>query len=130
MVAVLLTVSSGAAPAPSEQTDNPLNRFRSFLLTRSWWSKDAETELIKAQRSSILAALNAAEKQPRGPIGSLFDDTWQTRPAVLEEQRQELQRLLRKYGEDWEPWRKEIEKHQGGLDGIESREPDTSRNRQ
>jgi hypothetical protein len=44
----------------------------------------------------------------RVPLNILTDSH-----ATQKEQREELAVLLRKYGKDWEPWRKELEKFKG-----------------
>lgn len=62
--------------------------------------------------------MGRAEKQKGPPLAALFEDTWKEPPKVLEEQRKELGRLLRKYGEDWEPWRKALERVEGGVGGL------------
>lgn len=39
---------------------------------------------------------------------------------VQKEQREELRQLIRKYGQDWEPWKNELKKFKGeGKDFLE-----------
>ncbi|PWN23197.1 hypothetical protein BCV69DRAFT_310673 [Microstroma glucosiphilum] len=95
--------------------DNPLHRFRAHLLSRSWWDSSSESSLIASHRKSVLQALSVAEKAPQpDPFETLFEDTWKEKPRVLEEQKRELRRLVEKYGEGWEPWRKALEKVKKG----------------
>lgn len=97
------------------QLDNPLHRFRAHLLSRSWWDSSSESSLIASHRKSVLQALSVAEKAPQpDPFETLFEDTWKEKPRVLEEQKRELRRLVEKYGEGWEPWRKALEKVKKG----------------
>lgn len=101
------------------QMDNPLHRFRAYLESnRKLWSQKQEDELVKQQRGEILKALQDAEQQPLPPLGTLFEDTYATAPPVLREQRNELKRLVDKYGKDYEPWKRALGRVKGGGEGL------------
>lgn len=83
-----------------------------------------------------MKAFSRAEKLPKPKLGEMFNDVWGVAPGeevpavivrhlVLQrrffyyiislwllqmEQRAELGRLLKKYGEVWPPWKKELKK--------------------
>ncbi|KIY45199.1 branched-chain alpha-keto acid dehydrogenase E1-alpha subunit [Fistulina hepatica ATCC 64428] len=94
-----------------KRIDNPLARMRRFLESRGWWDAAAEAALKARLKSDVLTAFKRAEMVPRHPIGELFTDVYGgEEPWNLREQRAELTRLLKKYGQMWEPWRKELDK--------------------
>lgn len=98
--------------------------------TRGWWDAQAEEELKTRHRADVLKAFKRAETQSRWELGELFTDIYAgeepwnivsdlslwlqfklTWDVIQKEQRKELGRLLKKYGEDWEPWRRELQKY-------------------
>ncbi|OCF73305.1 2-oxoisovalerate dehydrogenase E1 component, alpha subunit [Kwoniella mangroviensis CBS 8886] len=92
--------------------DNPIHRFRAFLASKSWWDETSEKNLLASHKSAVMKAFSRAEKLPKPKLGEMFHDIWGVGkgdevPAVIMEQRAELGRLLKKYGDVWEPWRKE-----------------------
>jgi len=97
-----------------KRLDNPLARLRLFLESRGWWDAEEEEALKAKQKQEVLEAFKRAEQLKRFPLSELFSDVYGgEEPWNLKEQREELAVLLRKYGKDWEPWRKELEKFKG-----------------
>lgn len=95
-----------------KRKDNPLHRFRHFIQQRGWWD-DAQDEAVRLDyRKRIIRALEVAEKKKRPSLSSIFDDTYDTVPQNLQEQREDLARLLDKYGKGYEPWAKELAKYE------------------
>ncbi|KAJ3867491.1 branched-chain alpha-keto acid dehydrogenase E1-alpha subunit [Lentinula novae-zelandiae] len=95
-----------------KRIDNPLARFRLFMESRGWWDAQAEEELKTRHRADVLKAFKRAETQSRWELGELFTDIYAgEEPWNIKEQRKELGRLLKKYGEDWEPWRRELQRY-------------------
>ncbi|KAF8518257.1 thiamine diphosphate-binding protein [Hysterangium stoloniferum] len=97
-----------------KRIDNPLTRLRLFLESRKWWDA-AEEEALKAkQKRVVMDALKKAEATSRWELKELFTDVYGgEEPWNIAEQKSELGALLRKYGEDWEPWKKELGKFRG-----------------
>ncbi|RXK35327.1 2-oxoisovalerate dehydrogenase E1 component, alpha subunit [Tremella mesenterica] len=96
--------------------DNPLQRFRAFLVNKEWWSEREENDLLKKNKADVLKAFARAEKLPKPKLGEMFNDVWAVAkgeevPHVIIEQRAELGRLLKKYGDVWEPWRRERKRY-------------------
>lgn len=96
---------------------------RAFLLARNWWSEPLESALKKEQKAAVMRAFTRAEKLPKPKLGEMFNDVWgvaegEQLPGVIAEQRAELGRLLKKYGEGWEPWRKERARFVGQADDV------------
>ncbi|KAM5538595.1 hypothetical protein V8D89_007624 [Ganoderma adspersum] len=97
-----------------KRLDNPILRFRLFLEARGWWSKEEETALVRGFKEQVGAAYKRAEKLPKPPVEEMFNEVYGGEmPWNLKEQREELGRLIRKYGRTWEPWRAELKKHKG-----------------
>ncbi|OWT39448.1 2-oxoisovalerate dehydrogenase E1 component, alpha subunit [Cryptococcus neoformans] len=95
--------------------DNPIHRLRSYLVSKKWWSEEEEKALLKKNKADVMKAFSRAEKLPKPKLGEMFNDVWGVAPgdevpAVIMEQRAELGRLLKKYGEVWPPWKKELKK--------------------
>ncbi|KAK4687063.1 2-oxoisovalerate dehydrogenase E1 component alpha subunit, partial [Tremellales sp. Uapishka_1] len=92
--------------------DNPIHRFRQFLVSKQWWSPTEDAEYLKSAKAQVLQAFSRAEKLPKPKLGEMFNDVWAVKegeevPGIIIEQKTELGRLLKKYGEVWEPWRRE-----------------------
>lgn len=100
------------------QMDNPLHRFRAYLEAKGLWDQAKEDALVKSHRADILAALQSAEQQLLPPLSNLFEDTYAKPTLVLQEQREELKRLVEKYGQDYEPWKRALRKIKGGGQGL------------
>ncbi|KAF9077490.1 branched-chain alpha-keto acid dehydrogenase E1-alpha subunit [Rhodocollybia butyracea] len=94
-----------------KRIDNPLVRFRLYMESRGWWNAEAEEELKSRLKADVLKAFKHAETQSRCELSELFTDIYGgEEPWNIKEQREDLARLLKKYGEDWEPWRVELQK--------------------
>ncbi|KAE8244797.1 hypothetical protein A4X13_0g6253 [Tilletia indica] len=94
-----------------KRLDNPLHRMRNFCQDRGWWSDEEEESTKKAHRTTLLQAIQRAESSMRPSISSMFEDVYAGEmPASLQDQRAELARLIKMYGQH-EPWAKELAKH-------------------
>ncbi|GJJ09876.1 hypothetical protein Clacol_004100 [Clathrus columnatus] len=98
-----------------KRIDNPLSRLRLFLESKKWWDANDEENMKTRQKKDVLQAFKLAEATKRWELKELFTDVYGgEEPWHIKEQREELGELLRKYGESWEPWKKELEKFRGG----------------
>lgn len=94
-----------------KKIDNPHVRLRVYLQERGWWSAEEDEELKARLKQDVLAAFKRAEKIKRHPLPELFGDVYAgEEPWNIKEQKEELKRLLKKYGKDWEPWKNELAK--------------------
>jgi len=59
--------------------DNPISRFRAFLVGKGWWSEDEEVELISKNKSEVLRSFSRAEKLPKPKLSEMFNDVWATK---------------------------------------------------
>ena len=119
-----------------KRLDNPIVRFRLFLEARGWWTAEEEAALTKRLKADVVAAYKRAETLPKPEVREMFtevyggEEPWHlvsgisveesARVSMLtcarmmqREQREGLQRLVKKYGTTWEPWKAELKKHKG-----------------
>jgi len=97
-----------------KRIDNPLARLRLFMESQKWWDAQEEEALKAKQKREVLEAFRRAESTPRWELIELFNDVYAgEEPWNITEQKEELGALLRKYSNDWEPWRTELEKFRG-----------------
>ncbi|KAF8645190.1 hypothetical protein AX16_008017 [Volvariella volvacea WC 439] len=104
-----------------KRIDNPLTRFRLFLESQGWWDATAEEELKARLKSQVMAGFKRAESLKRWELSELFTDVYGgEQPWNIREQREELARLVKKYGNSWEPWKNELAKFKNeGKDLLE-----------
>ena len=59
-----------------KRLDNPIVRFRLFLESRGWWSKEEETALVQRLKEEVNAAYKKAEKLPKPPVEEMFMEVY------------------------------------------------------
>lgn len=57
-------------------SDNPISRFRAYLVSKSWWSEGEETALLAKHKADVLRSFSRAEKLPKPKLGEMFNDVW------------------------------------------------------
>ncbi|KZW03819.1 branched-chain alpha-keto acid dehydrogenase E1-alpha subunit [Exidia glandulosa HHB12029] len=94
-----------------KKIDNPHIRLRLYLQSKGWWTAEEEEELKSRLKKEVLTAFKRAEKLKRFPLETMFGDIYAgEEPWNIKEQKEELARLLKKYGNTWEPWKNELQK--------------------
>lgn len=114
-----------------KKVDNPIVRFRLFMESRGWWSKEEDDTTKERLKQEVMTSFKRVEKLKRHELKQLFEDVyggeepWNIVSSYYHlsyclalmtcqsEQREELSRLLRKYGTDWKPWKQELDKFRG-----------------
>ncbi len=116
-----------------KRIDNPIARFRAFLEHRGWWNAEDEEQCKDRIKKDVMKAFKHSESLPRHELHEMFSDVYGGKepwnlvssircgsycssftPRMLQkEQREELQALLKKYGDSWEPWKNELKKYKG-----------------
>lgn len=76
---------------------DPVGRFRTYLEDKKWWTKEQDAALREKERAAVLQAMETAEKKPKPPLEKMFDDVYETKPAHLLRQEQELLEHIAKY---------------------------------
>ncbi|KAI5830744.1 hypothetical protein K523DRAFT_271459 [Schizophyllum commune Tattone D] len=105
-----------------KKIDNPISRMRRFMEERGWWSAKEEEEMKARLKADVMKAFKRAEGLSRPSLTELFNDVYAGQePWTIKEQRSELSGLLKKYGQAWDPWKKELGKFKnGGQDLIDA----------
>lgn len=80
---------------------DPIQRFKHWLLNKSWWNEDEEALLLEAYRTEILSVLKKVEKLPLQPLRSLITDVYEQPSTQLQAQYAELEEHLRQYPEHY-----------------------------
>ncbi|KAI9573554.1 branched-chain alpha-keto acid dehydrogenase E1-alpha subunit [Boletus coccyginus] len=94
-----------------KKIDNPITRFRLFMESRGWWNDKEEEELKAKLKNDVVTTLKQAESLKQSDLRDLFTDVYGgEEPWNLREQREELARLVKKYGQVWEPWQTELKR--------------------
>lgn len=112
-----------------KKLDSPLHRLRKYLesLPTPLWSTEHETQFKDTSKRAILKEFSKAEKDKKPPLGYMFGDVFAPRTGDGEaselerpqrEQKEELKRLIEKWGET-DGWKKELEKFDGGRAAVD-----------
>lgn len=109
---------SSAYRSPDEvdsikKNDSPITRLRAYLESRSLWTEEMEEKFKSTIKKEIMKEFNAAEKEKKPELDSMFSDVFAEVERPLREQREELRRLVRKYGET-DDWKKKLDRFDGG----------------
>lgn len=110
---------SAAAVESIKKLDSPLFRMRRFLESRSppLWSAELEESTKAADKKRIMVAFAKAEGEKKPPLDAMWGDVYATMERPQREQRDELKRLVGKWGET-KGWKKELERFQGGKEAF------------
>jgi pyruvate dehydrogenase E1 component alpha subunit len=74
---------------------DPIGRLKHELIDRSEWSEEADARLVDELRAEVAAAVQAAEAVPAVDPLTFFDDVFATRTPALNEQRHQLEEMIR-----------------------------------
>lgn len=80
---------------------DPIARFRRHLEVRKLWNQQLDSEEREKWRREVLDGLAKAEKTPKRPISSMFDDVYDEPTLNLVRQRQHLTAHLATYGQHY-----------------------------
>ncbi|GAA6061997.1 hypothetical protein JCM10212_004275 [Sporobolomyces blumeae] len=120
-----------AAVDSIKKLDSPIFRLRRYLesLSTPLWSNQLDESTKVDLKSAILKEFSKAEKEKKPKLEMMFGDVYAPLPAGHErgngteyerpqrEQRDELKRLVEKWGETNE-WKKELDKFEGGREAV------------
>ena len=56
--------------------DNPIVRFRLFMESRGWWSKEEDDATKEKLKQSVMATFKRVEKLKRHELKELFEDVY------------------------------------------------------
>lgn len=81
---------------------NPIARLEKHLLSRNLVQAGDSDKIREEARNEVRDALKESAVLPKPDIDQLFEDVYNQVPNHIEEQRQDLKRHLRKYGEHYQ----------------------------
>jgi len=93
-----------------KELNNPIIRLRNYMEKRGWWSEEQDKQFVQEARQQVRDSLGKAEKQLKPDLVHLFTDVYDTIPPHLLEQKQQLEKHLRLYPDEYP-----IELHSKGL---------------
>ncbi|KAL1964798.1 hypothetical protein VTN77DRAFT_6665 [Rasamsonia byssochlamydoides] len=96
-----------------KRRDNPIIRLRKWLENKGLWNDELEQQTRNELRAEILKEFNAAEKEKKPPLKSLFTDVYEELTEEAEAQRQELKRILEKYPAEYN-----LNDYEDGIKGL------------
>eukprot|EP00668_Euglena_longa_P046180 GGOE01061864.1.p2 GENE.GGOE01061864.1~~GGOE01061864.1.p2 ORF type:complete len:455 (-),score=91.17 GGOE01061864.1:213-1541(-) len=85
------------------QNLSPIRRFTKYCTARGLWTKEETEQVRKEAREEAIAALDNAERKPKWPAVTLFEDVFAEMPPHLLEQRAELQEHLERHPQEYPP---------------------------
>ena len=80
-----------------ERKDNPVVRFRQYLINQSWWDLERDEQLNTDCHREIMEAFNVAEHQKRARPTEMFEAVFDTPTTNLARQREEMVSHVKKY---------------------------------
>ncbi|PSC75990.1 2-oxoisovalerate dehydrogenase subunit alpha 2, mitochondrial-like [Micractinium conductrix] len=69
---------------------DPVARFQRWLVDQGWWDDAADAAARQAARREVIQALEAAQKAPKPPLSSMFEDVYAEMPWHLEAQQRQV----------------------------------------
>lgn len=96
-----------------KRRDNPIIRLRKWLENKGLWNEEQEQQTRKDLRAAVLKEFNAAEREKKPPLRSMFEDVYETLTEEAESHRQELKKHLEKYPNEYD-----LNDYEDGLKGL------------
>uniref|UniRef100_A0A915BZ00 2-oxoisovalerate dehydrogenase subunit alpha n=1 Tax=Parascaris univalens TaxID=6257 RepID=A0A915BZ00_PARUN len=81
--------------------ENPITRFRTYLVDKGWWKEDDESKWQKEARKEVLESFNAAEKLQKLHPREMFEEVYKKKPLSLQRQQRQLDEHLERYAEHY-----------------------------
>jgi 2-oxoisovalerate dehydrogenase E1 component alpha subunit len=96
-----------------KRRDNPIIRLRKWLENKGLWNEEQEQQTRKDLRAAVLKEFNAAEREKKPPLRSMFEDVYEALTEEAESHRQELKKHLEKYPNEYD-----LNDYEDGLKGL------------
>jgi 2-oxoisovalerate dehydrogenase E1 component alpha subunit len=96
-----------------KRRDNPITRMRKYLERRGIWNDEMEKDAREGIKKEVLRAFAVGEREKKPPIGELFRDVYEEETEEVRGQREELRRVLREHGGEYD-----VEEFEGGREGV------------
>ncbi|KAK9058285.1 hypothetical protein SSX86_023125 [Deinandra increscens subsp. villosa] len=80
---------------------NPVKRFKTWVMNKGWWSDEAELEHRSSIRKQLSQAIQAAERVEKPPVTDMFNDVYDVPTKNLNEQEVFLRKTIKKYAQEY-----------------------------
>lgn len=97
-----------------KRRDNPITRLRKWMEAKGCWDEAKEKEARDSLRKEILKGFSEAEREKKPPIGSMFEDVYESLTPDLKEQMGQLKELLETYPEEYD-----VASYEGGVASLD-----------
>lgn len=78
-----------------------IEQYLILLFPQGWWNEEQDKALAVESRQAVRDALGKAEKQLKPALVHLFTDVYDTIPSHLQNQKQQLERHLKLYPDEY-----------------------------
>ncbi|KAL6808291.1 thiamine diphosphate-binding protein [Trichoderma sp. SZMC 28015] len=97
-----------------KRRDNPITRLRKWMEAKGCWDEAKEKEARDSLRKELLKGFSEAEREKKPPIGSMFEDVYESLTPDLKEQMGQLKELLETYPEEYD-----VASYEGGVASLD-----------
>lgn len=80
-----------------DKKDNPIVRFRQYLVNQGWWNTEKDEQLASECQKEVMDAFNVAEQQKRARPTEMFEEVFDKPTPMLARQREEMVTHVKKY---------------------------------
>jgi len=84
-----------------EKDDNPIARFKEYVMKKGWWNKEKDDALNAEATKIVMDSLQNAERQLRAPPTDMFEDVYDVLPKHLVKQKQDMLDHLKMYKDEY-----------------------------
>ncbi|XP_077993548.1 2-oxoisovalerate dehydrogenase subunit alpha, mitochondrial-like [Glandiceps talaboti] len=79
------------------ENHGPITRLRHYMMTKAWWTAEEEQTWRKKTWKHVMEKFHKAEKTLRPNPKSIFDDVYDSKPARLQQQVEEMEETVIRY---------------------------------
>ncbi|XP_055333706.1 2-oxoisovalerate dehydrogenase subunit alpha, mitochondrial-like [Paramacrobiotus metropolitanus] len=84
-----------------DKEDNPIIRFRKYMVNRGLWNDEKETQWKDQAKRQVMTAFQKAEKKVKPAPEELFNDVYDELPWHLQKQKREMMEHVRSHPEHY-----------------------------
>lgn len=79
------------------QKDHPISRLRTYMMNCGWWDDEKEKDWKEETKKQVMQVFARAEKRKKPPVREMLTDVYDTMPAHLQDQFEELENHLQQH---------------------------------
>ena len=84
-----------------EKEDNPVKRFKQYMINKGWWDQEKEEKLQAESQKLVMDCFHNSERLRRARPQSMFDDVYDKLPQHLLKQRNEMVDHIKMYKKEY-----------------------------